>query len=79
MQNEPIEGEWDDLVGRLDLGGQRVRIIVLNAATEGNAAGSQEDEWLKRFNAWAKSQKPVNHFIDDSRESIYSGTVDDPR
>jgi len=25
------------------------------------------------------SHAPVNHFVDDSRESIYSGTIDDPR
>lgn len=29
-------------------------------------------EWQASFAAWLASRKPVNHFVDDSRESIYA-------
>ena len=70
---EVIEGKWEDLAGRQDLRGRTVRVIVLE---EG---GRREDPWLKSLQAWADSHEPVEHRVDDSRESIYSGTVDDPR
>jgi hypothetical protein len=76
LNDKIIEGQWDDLISRPDLQGRRVRVIVLDAPP---TAPVQDDEWLKRFHAWANSHKPVGHFVDDSRESIYSGTVDDPR
>jgi hypothetical protein len=28
-------------------------------------------EWIARLNAWAANHKPLVHFVDDSRESIY--------
>lgn len=31
-----------------------------------------DDEWRAKFNAWLASRKPVRHFVDDSRESIYA-------
>ena len=70
---EVIEGTWDDLVARRDLQGRRIRVRVLE-----NDEG-QLDPWVKSLRAWAESHKPVGHAIDDSRESIYSGTADDPR
>jgi hypothetical protein len=72
MSNAIIEGAWDELIARDDLRGRRVRIIVLDEADSDNP-------WVKSLNAWADSHKPLNHRIDDSRESIYSGTADDPR
>ena len=36
-------------------------------------------EWSRRFREWAESHPPTGHFVDDSRDSIYSGTIDDPR
>jgi hypothetical protein len=30
------------------------------------------DEWKARFEAWLATRTPVDHFVDDSRESIYS-------
>ncbi len=71
---EIFEGKWEDLVGRHDLRGREVRVVVFN---EGEKAG--EDPWLKSFHEWVDSHKPLGHAVDDSRESIYSGTIDDPR
>jgi len=31
------------------------------------------DQWVAEFDAWVASHKPVGHFVDDSRESIYAG------
>ncbi len=74
MADEVFEGRWDDLIERHDLHGRRVRIVVLDGAADG-----QGDPWLKSLTAWADNHDPVGHRVDDSRESIYSGTVDDPR
>jgi hypothetical protein len=30
-------------------------------------------EWSKAFREWVASHRPVDHFVDDSRESIYAG------
>lgn len=71
---EIIEGEWNELVRREDLRGRRVRIVVLE---EGH--GGDDDPWVRSLQAWADSHKPLGHRVDDSRERIYSGTLDDPR
>ena len=71
---EIIEGIWEELAGRQDLQGRKVRVIVLE-----DVAQTEGDPWLKSLQAWADSHEPVGHSIDDSRESIYSGTSDDPR
>jgi len=70
--SEIIQGDWDDLVARHDLHGRKVRVIVLDEETP-------ENPWLKSLFAWADSHKPLGHPVDDSRESIYTGTIDDPR
>ncbi len=31
------------------------------------------EEWSKAFREWVDSHAPVEHFVDDSRESIYAG------
>ncbi len=74
-----IQGNWDDLVARQDLRGRRVRIIVLDDERPDNPR--PDNAWLKSLHAWADSHMPLagGHRVDDSRESIYSGTVDDPR
>jgi hypothetical protein len=72
MSDEIIQGDWDDLVNRRDLHGRRVRVIVIDEERPDNP-------WLRSLRAWADSHKPLGHSVDDSRESIYSGTVDDPR
>jgi len=69
--SEIIQGEWDDLVARHDLHGRTVRIIVLDA--------DHDNPWLRSLRAWADSHETLSHPVDDSRESAYSGTIDDPR
>ena len=66
-----IQGDWDELVGREDLRGRKVRVIVLDREAD--------DPWLKSLQAWADSHEPLGHRVDDSRDAIYSGTADDPR
>jgi hypothetical protein len=39
-----IQGDWDDLVGREDLRGRKVRVIVLDETPE-------DDPWLKSLHA----------------------------
>lgn len=68
-----VEGQWDELIARHDLRGRRVRVVVLDDS------GDDGNPWLRALQAWADSHEPVGHPVDDSRESIYSGTVDDPR
>lgn len=72
MSDEIIQGNWDELVTRPDLRGRKVRVIVLDEERSDNP-------WLKSLRAWADSHTPLGHPVDDSRESIYSGMVDDPR
>jgi plasmid stability protein len=31
------------------------------------------EEWTAAWHAWIDSHAPTNHFVDDSRESIYEG------
>jgi hypothetical protein len=78
MPETIIQGEWDDLVNRHDLHGRTVRIIVLDEKqVERDLIG--DNPWLRSLRAWADRHAPLGHPIDDSRDSIYSGTVDDPR
>lgn len=72
MSDVMIQGNWDDLVARQDLRGRKVRVTVIDEQQPGNP-------WLKSLRAWADSHQPLGHLVDDSRESIYPGTVDDPR
>ncbi len=72
MSQVVIQGDWDDLVKRPDLHGRRVRIIVLDDEQDGNP-------WLTSLRAWAEAHAPVQHQVNDDREDIYGGTVDDPR
>ena len=70
--SEVYQGNWDDLVKNPDLHGRKVRVIVLDEERPDNP-------WLKSLRAWAESHLALGHVVDDSRDSIYSGTVDDPR
>jgi len=77
MDGKTIEGPWDQLIQRSDLRGHWVRITVLDEAPQQQAI--DPDEQFKRIQEFEKSLPHITHFVDDSRESIYSGTLDDPR
>jgi hypothetical protein len=94
MADEIIQGNWDDLVTRQDLHGRRVRVIVLDNERDASGPTALEldvrksalgigqvsdNPWLNKLRAWADSHKSLGHSVDDSRENIYSGTVEDPR
>ena len=61
--------------------GKDVESIVREAVDEKLAAvatptgpeGKSYEQWAAEFKAWIASHKPVSHFVDDSRESIYAG------
>jgi hypothetical protein len=61
--------------------GKDVATLVREAVEEklsgGNGAKIPADmpyeQWLAAFDAWVAGHKPVGHFVDDSRESIYAG------
>ena len=59
--------------------GKDVESIVREAVEEKLAATPTQpqrrthEQWIAELRAWAASHKPVNHFVDDSRESIYAG------
>ena len=74
-----IEGNWDELVKREDLRGRHVRVLVEEPGDAWKLQRESPEEWLKLFHEWVHSHEPVDQFVDDSRDSIYSGTMDDPR
>ena len=45
----------------------------LLAAESTGPEGKTREQWAAEFKAWIESHKPVTHFVDDSRESIYAG------
>ena len=80
MSSIMIQGNWDDLVTRQDLRGRTVRITVIDEQQPGGSGiDLAGNPWLKSLRAWADSHKALANQVDDSREGIYSGTVDDPR
>lgn len=71
-----IEGRWEDVIRRQDFLGRRVRVILLEESEPQRIAAA---EWIRELRAWAHSHPTIAHFVDDSRESVYGGTLDDPR
>jgi hypothetical protein len=51
-----------------------LRTVRERVAESTNSEGPIRDdvEWQARFQAWLATHKPVGHFVDDSRESIYA-------
>ena len=43
------------------------------AGTSGTKPDRTPEQWEAEFNAWVSSHRAVPHFVDDSRDSIYSG------
>ena len=78
MSQQVIEGMWEEVIQRHDLRGRRVRVIVVDDAGTG-AGHTTGSLWVRQLREWAESHPRVGHAVDDSRESIYGGTVDDPR
>lgn len=60
-------------------GGQNVESFVVQAVESTLAAlppmptpqRPPRDRWFAELKAWAESHRRVDHFVDDSRESIY--------
>lgn len=66
--------------------GRDVASLVSEAIQEKLAADEKAaqtataaEQWSAQWHAWADAHRPGTHVVDDSREGIYSGTVDDPR
>jgi hypothetical protein len=76
VAGQVIEGTWDELVRREDLRGRRLRVIVVDEVESPDPKG---DDWVARVRQWSDGHAPVTHFVDDGREGIYGGTLDDPR
>lgn len=76
MSNRIIEGAWEEIIQRDDLRGRRVRVVVVDEPTRDPTEGTR---WVSQLRAWVEGHPSVNHIIDDSREGIYDGTIDDPR
>ena len=62
--------------------GKDLSTLVQEAVAEklGGTAGAAQsvsempfEHWAARFDAWVAGHKPVGHFVDDDRESIYAG------
>jgi hypothetical protein len=51
-------------------------VIVMDETT---TTPTTDAEWLRRLRAWAAGRPKVAHVVDDSRDAIYGGAVDDPR
>lgn len=80
MPERTIEGTWEDVVQRSDLRGRRVRVTVLDEPSpQDTSAVRSAANWVAELRAWAESHPRTSHFVDDSRDSIYGGTVDEPR
>lgn len=80
MTERTIEGNWDDVVLRNELRGHRVRVTVLDkSAPRGPRPAQSAEQWARELQAWADAHPHTSHFVDDSRDSIYGGTVDEPR
>ena len=71
-----ITGQWDELVQREDLRGHRVKVIVMDEPTR---PGPSTDEWLKALRRMVANGVRTGQDVDTSRESIYTGTLDDTR
>lgn len=61
--------------------GKDVATLIREAVDEKlNAPGVPSDpselpyaQWKQAFDRWVGGRRPVGHFVDDSRESIYAG------
>jgi hypothetical protein len=75
----PAETE-SKLRQQAELSGQDLSEFVLQAVSEKLAdaemqtqPASDNDEWTKKLRTFIARHPVVNHFVDDSRDSIYAG------
>lgn len=47
--------------------------LIEHAVTIDSPADMPYEQWVTEFRAWISGHKPVSHFVDDGRESIYAG------
>ncbi len=71
-----IVGPWDELIQRPDLHGRKVKVTILDESESPVPAG---DAWLAALDRMTTNAVHTGHDVDTSRESIYSGTIDDTR
>jgi hypothetical protein len=67
----------ENLAARAASSGQDVAAVaselIEQAFTSPATTEMPYEQWAAEFQAWVSSHKPVGHFVDDSRESIYDG------
>lgn len=71
-------GRFDDQLAALD----RAIQLLADELTRVSTPPSDDltaEEWCQRFQEWADSHARLDYEADDSRESVYSGTIDDTR
>ncbi|HVX86088.1 MAG TPA: hypothetical protein VH253_14995 [Phycisphaerae bacterium] len=74
------EGVFEEVLAhRAELAGKRVRVEVIGEPVKASEVGKTPEERVSAYLAWVGAPRPVRDQMDDSRESIYSGTIDDPR
>ncbi len=76
MSEQVIEGIWEQVAGRYDLRGRRVRVTLTD---NGGPAAAVDNAWVRQLREWAASHAPVALPVAGNRESIYEGSLDDPR
>lgn len=88
-----IEGTWDEVQAalakrQLEGHSSRLRVTVedlpdgktsLPSLPTHFASKEEAEKWVADLRAWAKTLTPLNHPIDDSRDTIYNEVVRDPR
>ena len=48
-----------------------LQAIEESLGAETSTRGLRREEWQQELTAWITSHRPISHFVDDSRESIY--------
>jgi hypothetical protein len=63
--------EADAAAGRLDARAEESLLDFRNGHGAASSQTKSADEWIKDLREWAAQRRPVDHFVDASRESIY--------
>jgi hypothetical protein len=74
------EGLFEEVLAhRAELAGKRVRVEVIGEPVVIPPTGRTPEERVSAYLAWVNMPRERTFIVDDSRDSIYSGTIDDPR